>query len=62
MEKRFLSVKETSEFLGISTVTIHRMIKAGEIPSYKIRGSRVFDKEEVINWVKAHKDIKKGGK
>ena len=61
MEKRFLSVKEVSEFLGISRITINRWVKAGEIPSYKLGKRRVFDKEEVIAWVKSHEDDRKGG-
>lgn len=56
MEKRFLSIREASQFLGISKATLHRLINSNNPPpSYKIGGKRVFDKDELVDWVKSHK-------
>jgi len=56
MKKRFISYTETAQFLGLSRPTIDRLIARGEIPSYKIGKRRIFDPEELIEWVKSHRD------
>jgi len=61
MDKRFLSFHEAAVFLGLSKPTIERMVARGEIPSYKVGKRRLFDREELIEWVKGFKDHGKGG-
>ena len=64
MKKRFISYTETAQFLGLSRPTIDRLIAREEIPSYKIGKRRLFDPEELVEWVKGHrnnKSKKKGG-
>lgn len=56
MEDKFLNIKETSQFLKIHISTINRLIETGEIPSYKVRKRRLFDREELVEWVKAHRE------
>ena len=60
MEKRFFSFQEAAEFLMCSRSFLDRLVASDEIPSYKIgmgrKGRRLFDKEELIEWVKSHKD------
>jgi excisionase family DNA binding protein len=58
MEDKFLNMKETSQFLKLHISTINRLIEAGEIPSYKVRKRRLFDREELVEWVKSHRDRK----
>ena len=55
MKKRFISYTETAQFLGLSRPTIDRLIARGEIPSYKIGKRRLFDPEELVDWVKSHR-------
>lgn len=53
-EPQFLTVKEAAGLLRVSPMTIYRMAQKGEIPSYKVGPRRiVFDREELISWVKA---------
>jgi len=60
MEKRYFSISEASEYLTITRVTLYRLVKQGEIPSYKIGGRRIFDKIELDKWVHSKRDkIKK---
>ena len=59
MKKRFISYTETAQFLGISRPTIDRLIARGEIPSYKIGKRRLFDPEELVEWVKSHRNDKR---
>jgi len=56
MERKYISVKEVSELLGLSKITVHRLAKSGQMPSYLIGRRRLFDKDELIKWVKTHKD------
>ncbi|MBB5869677.1 excisionase family DNA binding protein [Allocatelliglobosispora scoriae] len=37
-ERRFYSVAETAEMLGLSEMTVYRAIKAGEFPAVRVRG------------------------
>ena len=64
MEKIFLTIQETAELLRLKTPTIKRLIAMGKIPSYKVSGRRLFDRDELIQWVKSQKDDRyqnKGG-
>jgi excisionase family DNA binding protein len=56
MDKIFLTFKETIDLLRLSRPTIERMIIRGEIPSYKVGKRRLFDRGELIEWVKSHKN------
>jgi excisionase family DNA binding protein len=58
MEKRFISPKEAAQFLGLSRPTIDRLVKRRAIPSYMIGHRRLFDPEELVEWVKRHRDDK----
>ena len=55
-EKKFINIRELSEFIGIGIGMINKLIKEGKIPSYKIGKRRIFDREEIIQWVKTHRE------
>jgi len=60
MEKKiYLTVKEACELIRTSRVTLHRMIRKGMVPSYKIGGKRLFDRKELIQWVKSQREGKR---
>lgn len=44
--------------IRVSRVTLHRMIKRGFVPSYKIGGKRLFNQKELIQWVKSQREEK----
>lgn len=56
VEKKFIPIKEASKLLSIGVTKINMLIKERKIPSYKVNGKRLFDKDELIKWVKSHKD------
>jgi excisionase family DNA binding protein len=58
MEKRFLSVAEVMKFLGISRPTLYRLL-AGGMPFYRLGGRRIFDREELVAWIKSGKSDKR---
>ena len=55
VETEFLTLKEAASFLKISVATLNRVMREGKIPSYKIGGRRLFDKAELVEWVKKHR-------
>lgn len=55
VETEFLTLKEAANFLRITVTTLNRVMREGQLPSYKIGGRRLFDKAELIEWVKKHK-------
>tara|TARA_B100000886_G_C20385590_1_gene475872 strand:- start:1175 stop:1363 length:189 start_codon:yes stop_codon:yes gene_type:complete len=54
----FFTIQEVSEFLGISTSTINRLVKKGDFPpKVKISPRRiVFMKKEINDWIDAKRD------
>lgn len=56
MEKRFITIQDAAKLLSISIPTIKNYVKQGLIPSYKVGGRRLFDPEELVEWVKSKKD------
>ena len=59
MEKEFINVKELSQIIGLGITTINKYVMKGEIPSYKVGGRRLFNKNEVIEWMKGYKEENK---
>lgn len=52
MDKTFLTVDETANYLGMSKSSIYKMALKGTLPSYKPSGGRVlFKREELDAWV-----------
>ncbi len=49
--KRYLTVQETADYLGLSKHTIYRMIKRLEIPFTTYGRVKRFDRERVDKWV-----------
>lgn len=47
-----MTVKEAAEYLEVSTDTIYRMARAGELPHFKIRSLYRFKKEFLDEWMK----------
>jgi len=49
----FITLKEVAELLKASEGWIKRLVQGNRIPSYKVGGKRLFDKQEIIDWVKS---------
>jgi excisionase family DNA binding protein len=56
MEKKFLTIQEASDLIRLKVPTIKKLISLGKIPSYKVSGKRLFDRDELIEWVKSQKN------
>jgi excisionase family DNA binding protein len=55
VEDRFLTIKEASRFTKLSVALINRLVKDGKIPSLKVGKRRLFDRDELIEWMKSQK-------
>lgn len=68
MEKKIITFSGAMNPLSLSRQTFNRFIARGEIHNYKVGKRRLFDRDELIEWVKSHKDdrpkrkTKKGNK
>jgi excisionase family DNA binding protein len=58
MDDKFLTYAEAIKFLKLSRTTIDRLIAKKAIPNYKVGKRRLFDQDELIDWVKSHRDDK----
>jgi excisionase family DNA binding protein len=56
MDKIFLTFIEAAQFLRLSKPTVERFVAEGKIPSYKVGKRRLFDRDELIEWVKSHRN------
>ncbi|BAC15280.1 helix-turn-helix domain-containing protein [Oceanobacillus iheyensis] len=51
MERDAMSVKEMAVYLGVHLDTVYKMVRAGEIPHYRLRSKILFSKEAVDEWI-----------
>ena len=51
MEKRLLNIKEASEYLGIPTKSLYKLVWQRRIPFVKIGKALRFDKERLDKWI-----------
>jgi len=54
-EEKYLTFQETSKFLKISISTLNRLVRQNGIPSYKVGRRRLFDKDELVEWVRTQR-------
>ena len=55
-----LSVKELAEFIGVSTDTIRRAFRKGEIPAIRVKTALRFDLDEVLRYMQRNADAHYG--
>ena len=54
-EEKYLTLEQTSKFLKISISTLNRFIRQNRVPSYKVGRRRLFDKDELVEWVRTQR-------
>ena len=45
-------VRELAQYMGVSAVTVYRLVERGEIPARKIGGQWRFLKDEIDRWLR----------
>ena len=62
MKRTYLSIKELAAFIGVSTDTIRRAIRKGEIPSTRVRTALRFDLQKVLTCLQRNAEAKFGAR
>ena len=60
MKTSDLSIKELAAFIGVSTDTIRRAVRKGEIPATRVRTALRFDLQEVLTCMQRNAEAKFG--
>lgn len=60
MKTKNLSIKELAAFIGVSTDTIRRAVRKGEIPATRVRTALRFDLHQVLTYMQRNADAKFG--
>jgi len=58
---KWLTLKQTSEYLQIGLSTLYRLVRARKIPGHKIGRQWRFKKEEIDRWIsegRAREDLR----
>jgi excisionase family DNA binding protein len=51
MSADVLTIKEVSDLLKIGEKTAYTMVKAGELPGFKVRGQWRFRRADIETWI-----------
>jgi excisionase family DNA binding protein len=51
-----LTVRQVAELLGVHENWVYDQAASGELPSYKIGGTRRFDPDELRGWIAEHRE------
>jgi excisionase family DNA binding protein len=62
MKIKNLSIKELAAFIGVSTDTIRRAVRKGEIPSTRVRTALRFDLQKVRTCMQLNAETKFGAR
>jgi excisionase family DNA binding protein len=49
--ENYLTLKESTRFLDISLMTLHRWVKSGKLKTYKISERKILIKENDLKWL-----------
>lgn len=53
--QRLLSPEQAAEYINISRARLYELLKEGEIPVVKSGRSTLIDKNDLEEWIRAHK-------
>jgi excisionase family DNA binding protein len=62
MKTKHLSIKELAAYIGVSTDTIRRAVRRGEIPSTRVRTALRFDLQKVLTCMRRNAEAKFGAR
>ncbi|NOT95076.1 MAG: helix-turn-helix domain-containing protein [Nitrospira sp.] len=62
MKTSDLSIKELAAFIGVSTDTIRRAVRKGEIPATRVRTALRFDLQKVLTCMQRNVEAKFGAR
>ena len=54
-----MTVRQVAELLGVHENWVYDQAACGELPSYKIGGTRRFDPDELRGWIAEHREAER---
>jgi excisionase family DNA binding protein len=51
-----LTVQQLADYLSVDAKTVYRMVRASELPGFKVRGAWRFRQEDVDRWIEKQKE------
>ena len=54
-----MTVRQVAELLGVHENWVYDQAASGELPSYKIGGTRRFDRDELRGWIAGHRQAER---
>ncbi len=54
-----MTVRQVAELLGVHENWVYDQAASGELPSYKIGGTRRFDPDELRGWITEHREAER---
>ena len=54
-----MTARQVAELLGVHENWVYDQAAGGELPSYKIGGTRRFDPEELREWILSHREAER---
>ena len=51
MQKRFLTIKETSEYLNLSTSLLYKLVERKQVPHTRIGRKILFDRQRLERFI-----------
>ena len=54
-----MTVRQVAELLGVHENWVYDQAASGELPSYKIGGTRRFDADELRGWIAGHREAER---
>jgi len=55
-----MTARQVAELLGVHENWVYDQAVSGDLPSYKIGGSRRFDPDELRGWIAGHREPENG--
>jgi excisionase family DNA binding protein len=55
-----MTARQVAELLGVHENWVYDQAASGELPSYKIGGTRRFDRDELRGWIAEHRESENG--
>jgi excisionase family DNA binding protein len=58
---RLLTLSKAAELLNVSTRTLHRMIRNGKLPAFKVGGQWRVRESQLRQWIEQREHYEDGG-
>ncbi len=55
-----MTARQVAELLGVHENWVYDQAASGRLPSYKIGGTRRFDRDEIRRWIAEHRQPERG--